>query len=175
MSGGRTLETRTVWAGPTLHVQVDRVRLPNGETSELEVVHHPGATAVLPLRDDGTVLLVRQYRHTVGDWLLEVPAGKLSPGEEPEACARRELEEEAGVRAAEWREVKSLYTSPGFAEEEVTVFFATGLERVDPDPDEGEDLEIVEWPLADLDGAIDACADAKSLVGLLLFRRSTTG
>jgi len=107
------------------------------------------------------------------DDLLELPAGKLDvEGESPLDCARRELEEEAGVRASEWREVKSFYTSPGFAEEEVTVFFATGLERVEPKPDEGEDLEIVEWPLAEIDAAVDACADAKSLVGLLLLRRA---
>ena len=169
MSGGRTLETRTVWAGPTLHVQVDRVRLPNGETSELEVVHHPGATAVLPLRDDGTVLLVRQYRHTVGDWLLEVPAGKLSPGEEPEACARRELEEEAGVRAASLRPLGAIWMTPGFCDERIWLFLATGLTAGEQRLEEDEVLAVERLPLAEaerraLDGDL---VDAKSTVAIL--------
>ena len=168
--------SKVVYEGQIATVRVDTFRAAGGSEYEREIVGHPGAVAVVA-HDEERLFLVRQPREAVGeDDLLELPAGKLDvEGETPLECARRELEEEAGVRAAEWREVKSFYTSPGFAEEEVTVFFATGLERVDPDPDEGEDLEIVEWPLADLDGAIDACADAKSLVGLLLFRRSTTG
>ena len=167
--------SKVVYEGQIATVRVDTFRAAGGSEYEREIVGHPGAVAVVA-HDEERLFLVRQPREAVGeDDLLELPAGKLDvEGETPLECARRELEEEAGVRAAEWREVKSFYTSPGFAEEEVTVFFATGLERVDPDPDEGEDLEIVEWPLADLDGAIDACADAKSLVGLLLFRRSTT-
>lgn len=168
--------SEVVYEGQIATVRVDTFRAADGSEYEREAVGHPGAVAVVA-HDEERLFLVRQPREAVGeDALLELPAGKLDvEGETPLECARRELEEEAGVRAAEWREVKSFYTSPGFAEEEVTVFFATGVERVDPDPDEGEDLEIVEWPLADLDGAIDACADAKSLVGLLLFRRSTAG
>lgn len=168
--------SKVVYEGQIATVRVDTFRAADGSEYEREVVGHPGAVAVVA-HDEERLFFVRQPREAVGeDDLLELPAGKLDvEGETPLECARRELEEEAGVRAAEWREVKSFYTSPGFAEEEVTVFFATGLERVDPNPDEGEDLEIVEWPLADLDSAIDACADAKSLVGLLLFRRSRAG
>lgn len=168
--------SKVVYEGQIATVRVDTFRAADGSEYEREIVGHPGAVAVVA-HDEERLFLVRQPREAVGEGdLLELPAGKLDvEGETPLECARRELEEEAGVRAAEWREVKSFYTSPGFAEEEVTVFFATGLERVDPNPDEGEDLEIVEWPLADLDGAIDACADAKSLVGLLLFRRSRAG
>lgn len=174
MSGGRTLETRTVWAGPTLHVQVDRVRLPNGETSELEVVHHPGATAVLPLRDDGTVLLVRQYRHTVGDWLLEVPAGKLSPGEEPDACARRELEEETGVRAASLRPLGAIWMTPGFCDERIWLFLATGLSEGRQRLERDEVLRVEPMPLAEaerlaLEGGID---DAKSICAILRAARA---
>jgi ADP-ribose pyrophosphatase len=168
--------SKVVYEGQIATVRVDTFRAADGSEYEREIVGHPGAVAVVA-HDEERLFLVRQPREAVGEGdLLELPAGKLDvEGETPLECARRELEEEAGVRAAEWREVKSFYTSPGFAEEEVTVFFATGLERVDPNPDEGEDLEIVEWPLADLDGAIDACADAKSLAGLLLFRRSRAG
>jgi ADP-ribose pyrophosphatase len=162
-----------VHEGRIATVRVDTFRAGDGSEYEREVVGHPGAVAIVA-HDDERVFLVRQPREAVGvDDLLELPAGKLDvEGETPLDCARRELEEEAGVRAAEWREVKSFYTSPGFAEEEVTVFFATGLERVEPNPDEGEDLEIVEFPLAEIDAAVDACADAKSLVGLLLLRRT---
>ncbi len=104
--------------------------------------------------------------------LLELPAGKLDvEGESPLECAQRELGEEIGMRAAEWRELKAFYTSPGFAEERVTVFEATGLERIaDHRPDPEERIEIVAWPIDDLDAAIDACEDSKSLIGMLILR-----
>jgi ADP-ribose pyrophosphatase len=168
--------SKLVYRGEIFSVRKEAFQYADGSRASREVVVHPGAVCVIP-HDGRVVYMVEQPREAVEEpALLELPAGKLDvEGETPLECARRELEEEAGVQAAEWREVKSFYTSPGFAEEEVTVFFATGLERVDPNPDEGEDLEVVEWPLADLDGAIDACADAKSLVGLLLFRRVRGG
>jgi ADP-ribose pyrophosphatase len=114
--------------------------------------------------------MVRQPREAVGeDALLEVPAGKLDvEGETPLQCAQRELEEEVGKRARDWREVKRTYTSPGFADEEVTIFFATGLEDGDAEGEE-EDLEVVEVPLEELEQTIAVCRDAKSLIGLLLF------
>lgn len=165
--------SKVVHAGAIATVRVDTFRSGDGTEYEREIVGHPGAVAIVA-HDGESLFLVRQPREAVGvDDLLELPAGKLDvEGESPLECARRELEEEVGVRASDWREAKRFYTSPGFAEEEVTVFFATGVERVDPDPDEGEELEIVEWPLAEIDAAIEACADAKSLIGLLLFRRS---
>jgi len=123
--------------------------------------------------DERFLYLVRQPREAVGeDALLELPAGKLDvPGESPIECAKRELAEEVGKAASEWRELKRFYTSPGFAEEQVTVYLATGLEEADAEPDTEERLEVVNWPLEDLDRAIAECADAKSLIGLLLFRK----
>lgn len=164
--------SKTVHEGKVASVRVDRFRAADGSEYEREVVGHPGAVAIVA-HDGERLFLVRQSREAVGvDDLLELPAGKLDvEGESPLECARRELEEEAGLRASEWREVKSFYTSPGFAEEKVTIYFASGLERVEPDPDEGEEIELVEWPLGELDRAIDECADAKSLIGLLLLRR----
>jgi ADP-ribose pyrophosphatase len=169
MSSGRTLETRTIWEGPTLRVAVDRVRLPNGEESELEVVHHPGAAAVLPLLDDGDVLLVRQYRHSVGEWLLEVPAGKLAPGERPESCALRELEEEAGVRAGRLQPLGAVVMTPGFCDERIWLFLATGLTDGEQRLERDEVLRVERLPLAEaerraLDGEIH---DAKSVCAIL--------
>ena len=163
--------SKTVYEGEIASVRIDSFRNEDGSTREREIVGHPGAVAVVA-HDDERLFLVRQPREAVGaDALLELPAGKLDvEGETALECAQRELEEEAGIRASEWREEKRFYTSPGFAEEEVTIFFARGLERVDAAPDDGEEIEIVEWPLEDLDAAIDECADAKSLVGLLMLR-----
>ena len=136
-----------------------------------EIVEHPGAVAIVA-HDDRHLYMVRQPREAVGEEsLFELPAGKLDvPGEAPIDCAKRELVEEVGLRAAEWRELKRIYTSPGFTDEETHIFIASNLTRVEPQPSEGERIEIVEVPLDELDEAIEACVDAKSLVGLLLFR-----
>jgi ADP-ribose pyrophosphatase len=165
------IDSRTVYEGKVVSVRIDTFREPDGEGSEREIVAHPGAVAVVA-HDDETIFLVRQPREAVGvDDLLELPAGKLDvEGEEPLDCAKRELEEEAGLRAGTWREMKRFYTSPGFAEEEVIVYEATDLERTEPSPDEGERIELVEARLADLDELIGECADSKSLIGLLALR-----
>jgi len=132
-------------------------------------VRHPGAAAVVPLDADGSLLMVRQYRHTVGGWLLEVPAGKLSPGEDPAACAHRELEEEAGVRAATLRELGSIFVSPGFCDERIWLFLATGLAASEQRLEADEVLSVERVPLAEaerraLDGEL---VDAKSTVAIL--------
>jgi ADP-ribose pyrophosphatase len=168
--------SRIIWEGVVASVRIDEFRYPDGSISRREVVGHPGAVAVVS-HDERQLYLVRQPREAVGeDALLELPAGKLDvPGESPVECARRELAEEVGKAASEWRELKRFYTSPGFAAEEVIVYLATGLEDVDAEPDAEERLEVVTWPLKDLDGAIEGCADAKSLIGLLLFRQLRSG
>jgi len=141
-----------------------------------EIVEHPGAVAIVA-HDDRHLYMVRQPREAVGEEsLFELPAGKLDvPGEAPIDCAKRELVEEVGLRAAEWRELKRIYTSPGFTDEETHIFIATDLTQDEPQPSEGERIEIVEVPLDELDEAIEACVDAKSLVGLLLFREQRQG
>ena len=147
----------------------ERVALPNGNEVELDVVRHPGAAAVVALDTDGSLLMVRQYRHTVGEWLLEVPAGKLSPGEDPAACAHRELEEEAGVRAASLRELGSIFVSPGFCDERIWLFLATDLATSEQRLEADEVLAVERMPLAEaerraLSGEI---VDAKSTVAIL--------
>ena len=136
------------------------------------MVAHPGAVAMVA-HDERDLYLVRQPREAVGeDALLELPAGKLDvPGESALDCAKRELVEEIGKSAAEWRELKRLFTSPGFADEEVIVYLATGLEDASPEASgEEERLQVIPWPLDRLDAAIDECRDSKSLIGMLLLR-----
>lgn len=170
------ISSKTVYEGEVVSVRIDEFRLDDGETAEREVVGHPGAVGIVA-HDERFLYLVRQPREAVeAPDLLEVPAGKLDvEGESPLECAKRELAEEIGKQAAQWRELKRFYTSPGFAEEEVTLFEATELTDADPDPGPEERLEIVEWPLDDLEGAIAACHDSKSLVGLLALARMREG
>jgi ADP-ribose pyrophosphatase len=165
------INSETVYEGKIATVREDEFRYPDGSTATREIVGHPGAVAVIA-HDDLHIYLVRQPREAVGEKaLLELPAGKLDvPEESPLDCAKRELAEEIGKGASEWRELKRFYTSPGFAEEEVIVYVATDLHDASADAEEEERLEIVAWPLAELDGAIEECRDSKSLVGMLLFR-----
>lgn len=165
-------ESKIVYEGNIASVRVEQFRHPDGSTSVREVIGHPGAVAIVA-HDDRFVYLVRQPREAVGeDDLLELPAGKLDvAGESPVECAARELAEEIGKSASEWRELKRFYTSPGFADEQVIVYVASGLGDADAEADEEERIEVVPWPLEDLDRAIEECRDAKSLVGLLIFRQ----
>jgi 8-oxo-dGTP pyrophosphatase MutT (NUDIX family) len=165
------IDSRTTHEGKMISVRIDEFRSDDGSTSEREIVVHPGAVAIVAY-DDRHLFMVRQPREAVGeDSLFELPAGKLDvEGESPLDCAKRELVEEVGLEAAEWRQLKRIYTSPGFTNEQCHLFVATELTRVEAQPSEGERIEIVEVPLNELDEAIEACRDAKSLVGLLLFR-----
>lgn len=165
------IASRSIYEGVIAHVRVDEFCHADGSTSTREVVGHPGAVAMVA-HDGHFIYLVRQPREAVGEEaLLEVPAGKLDvPDEDRVECAKRELAEEVGKSASSWRELKRFYTSPGFAEEEVTVFLATELEDAEAEAEEEERIEVVAWPLDDLDGAIGQCEDAKSLIGLMLFR-----
>jgi len=165
------IDSKKVYEGKIATVREDEFRYPDGSTAVREVVGHPGAVAIVA-HDDLHIYLVRQPREAVGEEaLLELPAGKLDvPGESPLDCGNRELAEEVGKGASEWRELKRFYTSPGFAEEEVIVYVATDLHDASAEADEEERLEVVAWPLAELDRAIAECRDSKSLVGMLLFR-----
>jgi ADP-ribose pyrophosphatase len=165
------IDSKIVYEGTIATVREDEFRYPDGSTATREIVGHPGAVAMVA-HDDLHLYLVRQPREAVREEaFLELPAGKLDvPDESPLDCAKRELAEEVGKSAAEWHELKRFYTSPGFAEEEVTVYLATNLDDASAESEEEERLEVVAWPLADLDRAIEECRDAKSLIGMLLFR-----
>ena len=159
---------RNIYKGRVVDLNVETVTLPNGATVELEIIHHPGAVAIVPMTPTGSVLLIRQYRHAAGGYIYEVPAGKLDPGEAPQVCAARELEEEIGRRASSFEPLMSFFTTPGFTDEVIHVFLATGLAPGTQHLDQDEVLEIVEMPL---DMAIARIADgtirdAKTIIGL---------
>lgn len=161
------------FAGRIVTASVERYRHADGEVVTREKIAHPGAVGMLAI-DDTHVWLVRQPRETAGlEASLEVPAGKLDiPGEKPLDTARRELAEEIGKQAAHWEEIKVFYTSPGFSDERVWLFLATGLTDAPPvEVEENERIEIVPWPLADLDAALAECTDSKSLIALLWLAR----
>jgi 8-oxo-dGTP pyrophosphatase MutT (NUDIX family) len=165
------ISTNTTHEGKLSTVRVDEFRYQDGETAEREIVAHPGAVGIVA-RDDEIVYMVRQPREAVGEAsLLELPAGKLDvEGESPLDCAKRELVEEVGVKASSWEEITRFYSSPGFTDEQVFLFIATGLTEVGAQPTAGERIEIVKLPLTDLDATIEVCEDAKSLIGLLTLR-----
>ena len=152
-----------------LEVTRDRVRLPNGRDVELDIVRHPGASAVVPFVSDDEVLLIRQYRHAAGGTILEVPAGKLDPGDTPESCAARELEEEAGRRAGRLEKLGWIYTTPGFTDEVIHLFAARDLETI---PTRHEADEVIELVPMSLDAALGlvfsgGIPDAKSALALV--------
>lgn len=159
---------RNIYTGKVVTLNVDTVQLPNGVTIDLETIRHPGAAAVVPMKDDGTVVLIRQFRHAAGGFIYEIPAGKLSPGEDPLHCAARELEEEVGYRAASFELLSSIFTAPGFADEVIHVYKATGLIQGRQHLDHDEVLEIVEMPLSAAMGKIvdGTIRDGKTIVGL---------
>jgi len=138
---------RLVHAGRAIQVYVEQARLPDGRVVELDVLRHPGASAIVPFVSDEDVLLIRQYRHAAGGMILEVPAGKLD-GEAPEVCAARELEEEAGQRAGRLEALGWIWTTPGFTDEKIHLFAAFDLSPVPQRLEHDELIELVRVPLA---------------------------
>jgi len=157
------------WEGVVVHAGVERFRYADGTEVTRDKVWHPGAVGIIAL-DDEHVWLTRQPREVIAaSASLEIPAGKLDvPGEPPLETAKRELAEEIGKHAEQWAELLAFYTSPGFSDERVWLYLATGLsDSPAVEVDEDERIEIVPWPLASLDEAIAACEDSKSLIALL--------
>ena len=165
----RIISSQKVFEGRVFNVTVDTVR--EGEvTYQRDVVHHHGSAVIVPVFDDGTVVLVRQYRHPAVRYLLEVPAGTLAGGERPEAGAARELQEELGLVAARLEKLSEFFVSPGFCEEKMWVYLATDLSEGKQLLDEDEVLEIVRLPIVDALEMITSgeIQDAKTIIGLML-------
>jgi ADP-ribose pyrophosphatase len=164
----KTIKSQTIYEGNIIRLQLDQVVLPDGRTSRREIVKHPGAVAVVAITDEKKLVLVRQFRKPLEKTILEIPAGKLEPGEDPRACAFRELEEETGYRAEEMTPLVSFYTSPGFADEIMHLFVANGLRKGEAQPDQDEFVELVELTLPEAwqriaDGEI---CDAKTVAAV---------
>lgn len=165
------LDGEQIWQGRIVGVREERFRYPDGEVVSREVVTHPGAVGMV-VHDEECVYLVRQPREAVLERdMLEIPAGRLDkPGEDPLPAAKRELAEEIGRAAQEWEHLKTFYPSVGINRETVHLFRATGLTEAHADSGENERIELVAWPLDDLDGAIASVQDAKTIIGLMLLR-----
>jgi ADP-ribose pyrophosphatase len=164
----RKISSRAAYRGRLLKVNEDEVTLPDGSTALREYVVHPGAAIILPLFDDGSVLLERQFRYPVGSHFYELPAGKLEADEPPLQTAKRELLEETGYVAAEWRELGRLHPCVGYSDEQIDFFLARKLEFKGAQPDVGEFLETLRMPLADTVDWIrrGRITDTKTILGL---------
>lgn len=160
--------TKSIYKGRIVTLNLETVTLPNGATVELEIVRHPGAAAIVPMKDDRTVVLIRQYRHAAGGFIYEIPAGKLHPGEDPRACAARELEEEIGYGVASLDLLASIFTAPGFTDEVIHIYKGTGLTRGKQKLDHDEVLDVIEMPIEKAIAHIEdgTIRDGKTIVGL---------
>jgi ADP-ribose pyrophosphatase len=165
-----------IYRGRIVSLSVDTVS-ECGHSHIREVVHHPGGAGAIPFFDDGTVGLVRQYRHPAGRSLLELPAGRLEEGEPPHACAARELEEEVGVAAGRLEPLTVFFTTPGFCEERFWLFLASDLREVGLRLEDDEFIEVVRLPLGAALGMIASgeIEDARTIIGLLLAARRVGG
>jgi ADP-ribose pyrophosphatase len=162
----RPEESKRVFEGTQINVDVER-----WGKREREIVRHPGAVAIVAVDVDGRVTLVRQLREPARRRLLEIPAGTCEPNEQPLATAKRELEEEAGLRGGDWRLAATFFSTPGFCDELVRVYFAEDVEETERAPEEDEEIELVRVPVGELEPLLSQIEDAKTLAGLLLYLR----
>jgi ADP-ribose pyrophosphatase len=174
MSDGARIKTMRAYSGRVISLDVDTVRFPDGTTGELEIIRHPGASAVVPFLSDPAgadpqLLLLKQYRYATGGTLYEIPAGRLDPAELPEECARRELLEETGCTAESVVPLTSMFTTPGFTDERIHLFLATGLTRGEAkrEADEFIEVETVALSMALQMVERGVIQDAKTALGIL--------
>ncbi|MDE3052366.1 MAG: NUDIX hydrolase [Gemmatimonadota bacterium] len=170
--------TRRVYTGRVINLDVDRVVLPNGTTADLEIIRHPGASAIVPILSDAeasdpTLVLIRQYRHAAAGYLYEIPAGRLNDGEDPAQCAVRELAEETGYRAGRVEHLFSMFTTPGFTDERIHVFLASGLSEGPTAHEADEILKVEQVPVSRALALIEGgeIQDAKTALSILYLAR----
>lgn len=168
------VSTERLHTGRIVNLDLDTVRFPDGSTGRLEMIRHPGASAVVPLLDplddpDPRVVLIRQFRHAAEAFIWEIPAGRLDPGESPEACAARELEEETGMRAGRLDRLTTIYTTPGFTDERIHLFLATGLGEGAQAREADEFMEVETRRWSEVMALIERgdVVDGKTLVSLM--------
>lgn len=166
----KTIESEMVYKGSFISLKVDKVLLPNGNTSKRAIVLHSGASVVVPIDEEGNVILVRQFRKPIEKEIIELPAGKLDQNEDPLSCAKRELEEETGYIGNDFIKLTEIYTTPGFSNEIIHVYLALGLSKGKRNPDMDEFVEVFKLKL---DEAIEMIKDrkikdAKTIIGLLM-------
>lgn len=171
-------EIRTIYKGRVFNVVAETITLRRGQSFTVEIIRHPPSVVIVPVADDGRIVLVRQYRHAVGAWMWELPAGSTDPGETPEAAARRECHEEVGLIPATVARIGRLYPTPGYCDEEMVFLTATGLRPPGPEDDaahadEDEDLEVQAFTLEEVARAIDeeTITDMKTVAGMAMLRR----
>ena len=173
-SGAGQVSTRRGYTGRIINLDIDTVRFPDGSTGELEMVRHPGASAIVPFLSDPAgpdpqLLLIKQYRYAALDFLYEIPAGRLEPNEAPETCATRELQEETGCTAGKIEHLHTMYTTPGFTDEKIHLFLASDLTR---GPSATEADEFISVEVVSLAAALEMIRDgrimdAKTALGIL--------
>ena len=163
-------ESRTVYDGTLVDVTLER-----WGDNEREIVEHPGSVAVVAVDRDNQVWLVRQRREAARQHLVELPAGAREREEDPLDAAKRELREECGLTGGEWRELAAFWTTPGFCREYMHVYLAEGVVAGEAEPEDDEDVEVVRWPVEELDSRLDELEDAKTIAGVLLFLRRRNG
>jgi ADP-ribose pyrophosphatase len=176
MFESKIIRSERIFHGRIIDLTAEEVEEPNGKIRKREIVNHPGGGAVVPLLDNGDVILVNQYRYPLKKYTLELPAGKLEPGEDPIECAKRELSEETGYSAARFEKLTALLTTPGFCDELLHIYLATGLKKTDlgQQLDEGEHtLSVKYMPFPAVIGMIERgeIQDSKTIAGILLAER----
>ncbi|WCN36865.1 NUDIX domain-containing protein [Aneurinibacillus uraniidurans] len=171
----KTVSSQTIYEGKVITLKVDEVELPNGKTASREIVTHPGAVAVMAITDDNRLVVVRQFRKPLERTIVEIPAGKLEPGEEPVVCAHRELEEETGYTTQTMQHVASCYTSPGFANEIIHLYRTNGLIAGEAKPDEDEFVELMHITIEEAQQLIAAgeICDAKTIMAVYAWQIET--
>jgi len=171
------LSSETIFQGRLLDVRKDEVELPNGKTSTREWINHPGAVCCVPILPDGKIALIQQYRYPVQEEMIELPAGKLDRGEEPEKCAVRELEEEIGYYPGKLTFLTHIHPAIGFANEKMWLYLAEDLEKTDSKLDEDEFLELIPTDLSEAVQMVwdRKISDVKTIIGLLWVQRLLSG
>lgn len=168
------VNSRDVYNGKFLKVKQDEVRLPDGSIAFREYIVHPGATMVIPLGDDGKVVMIRQFRYPLKSWFLEFPAGKIDQGEDSLTTGKRELEEETGFRAKSWRFLTTIHPVIGYADEKIDIYLAQGLSLHQATPEAGEHIEVLSFSPAELIEKVKAgeITDVKTQIGVFWLEKT---